>query len=219
MRNKIMQPQLTPKQQRLLEYLRERIETSGTAPSLREAARDLGVSHTAVAQTLAILSQKGLIRREGRYGRHIYLVGRHHRTDGVHRWREVPVIGRITAGLPMYAQQEWADSIVVDAGFYQGENLFALSVEGDSMTGAGILHGDLAICEPRQYAENGEIVVALIRGEEATVKRFFLRAGHILLMPENPAYEPVRYGFGEILVQGKVVGIQRGPEVMQRLSR
>jgi repressor LexA len=67
------------------------------------------------------------------------------------------------------------------------------------------------VCEPRQYARNGEIVVALVGGEEATVKRFFLRAGHIELRPENPAYAPLRYGLGEVLVQGKVIGLLRAP--------
>lgn len=212
-----MQPPLTPKQQRLLAYLRKHINVYGTAPSLRTAARELGVSHSAVAQTLRILEQKGLVLREGKYSRDIYLVNRHGREDGAHRWREVPVVGRIAAGLPIYAQQAWEDSIVVDAARFRGENLFGLFVRGDSMTGAGILHGDLAICEPRQYAENGEIVVALVDGEEATVKRFFALADHILLKPENPAYEPVRYAFGEVLVQGRVVGIQRGPDVMEGL--
>jgi repressor LexA len=68
------------------------------------------------------------------------------------------------------------------------------------------------ICEPRQYAENGEIVVALIDQEEATVKRFFRRRDHIELRPENPAYQPMRYGFNEVLIQGKVIGVHRGPE-------
>ena len=80
------------------------------------------------------------------------------------------------------------------------------------MTHAGILDGDLVICEPRQYAQNGEIVVALIGGEEATVKRFFLHADHIELRPENPRYAPMRYRFDEALIQGKVIGLQRGPE-------
>lgn len=85
------------------------------------------------------------------------------------------------------------------------------------MKGVAILEGDLVICEPRQYAENGEIVVALIHQEDATVKRFFLRQTHIELRPENPAYPPVKYNFDEVLVQGKVVGVQRGPEVVDRL--
>jgi repressor LexA len=128
------------------------------------------------------------------------------------RWREVPVVGNIAAGLPLYAQQEWGGSVVVDAAIYRGSNLFALKVKGDSMKDAAILDGDLVICEPRQFAENGEIVVALINQEEATVKRFFRRKKHIELHPDNPSYRPVNYNFNQILVQGKVIGVQRGPE-------
>jgi repressor LexA len=116
----------------------------------------------------------------------------------------------------MYAQQEWDGSVVLDATVYRGQNLFALRVSGDSMEGAGILHNDLAICEPRQYARNGEVVVALIHGEEATVKRFYLHKDHIELRPENSQYKSMRYGFGDVLVQGKVVGIQRSAISHQR---
>jgi repressor LexA len=112
----------------------------------------------------------------------------------------------------MYAQTEWDGSIVLDAAVYRSQNIFALRVKGDSMKDAGIFSGDLAICEPRQYAQNGEIVVALINSEEATVKRFFLRNDHIELRPENADYSPMRYDFGEVLVQGKIIGIHRGPE-------
>lgn len=214
-----MPSELTPRQERFLNYLRDEIRREGRTPSLRRAARDLGISHAAVAQLLRALEEKGHARREGRYSRTVHLLNRVRRTSGLQRWREVPVVGRVTAGLPMYAQQQWEGSVVLDADLYRGENLFALRVGGDSMTGAGILDGDLAICEPRQYARNAEIVVALVGGEEATVKRFFLRDDHIELRPENPGYRPVRYGFGEILVQGRVIGIQRGPDVMQRLER
>jgi repressor LexA len=212
-----MNNKLTKTQQELLKYFREKIAETGRAPSLRMAAGDLGVSHTAVAQILKTLEQKGMLRRSGRYGRTLHLLNPAGRTSGVQRFREVPVIGRITAGLPMYAQQEWEESIVVDSDFYKGENLFALRVRGDSMKGAGILDGDLAICRPRQYAADAEIAAVLIDGEEATIKRFFLRPDHILLKPENPVYPPRRYGFDRILVQGLVIGIQRGPDVMQRL--
>lgn len=212
-----MDNKLTKTQKRLLEYLREQIAETGASPSLRRAAGDLGVSHTAVAQTLKTLEQKGLLRRAGRYGRTINLLNSAGHTAGLQRFREVPVIGRINAGLPMYAQQEWEESIIVDTKFYKGDNLFALRVKGDSMTGAGILDGDLAICRPRQYAADGEIAAVLINGEEATIKRFFARADHILLKPENPDYQPGRYGFDQVLVQGLVIGIQRGPDVMHRL--
>ena len=204
-----MRPEPTPKQKEVLDYLAREIGRTGDAPSLRQAAADLGISHAAVAQLIRALEKKGYLRRDGRYGRRIYLLNRAREAAAVQRWRQVPIIGRITAGLPLYAQQEWDGTLVIDRAVFRGENLFALRVSGDSMKDAGILDGDLAVCEPRQYAENGEIVAALVGDEEATVKRFFLRDDHIELRPENPDYAPLRYGFGEVLVQGKVVGIQR----------
>ncbi len=204
-----MQPDLTVKQQRLLDYLQQTIGDRNQIPSLRQAAADLGVSHAAVAQGLKSLEDKGYVRREGRYSRTVYLLNPARQAAAPHRWREVPIIGRITAGLPMYAQQEWNGAVVLDGTIFKGRNLFALRVQGDSMQAAGILDGDLAICEPRQYARNGEIVVALLHHEEATVKRFFMRGDHIELRPANPRYKARRYGFDEVLVQGKVIGIQR----------
>jgi len=204
-----MQPTPTEKQQRVLDYLQHEIASSGQAPSLRQAATDLGVSHAAIAQILKTLEEKGYLKREGRYSRTVYLLNRAREPAALQRWREIPIIGRVTAGLPMYAQTEWDGSTVLDATVFRGQNLFALQVKGDSMKDAGILDGDLAICEPRQYARNGEIVVALINNEEATVKRFFLRQTHIELRPENADYPPLRYGFSDVLIQGKVIGIQR----------
>ncbi|MFZ0611759.1 MAG: transcriptional repressor LexA [Desulfobacterales bacterium] len=205
-------PDVTAKQQRFLVYLEESIRRDGKIPSLRQAARELGISHAAVSQMLKVLEAKGLVRRDGRYSRAVHLLNRAHQTAAAMRWREVPIIGRIAAGLPLYAQPEWDGSLVVDAGLYRAAPLFALRVKGDSMTAAAILDGDLVICEPRQYAEDGEIVVALIRQEEATVKRFFHRRDHIELRPENPAYPTLRYGFEDVLIQGKVIGVYRGPE-------
>ena len=207
-----MQPTLTAKQQRVLDYLQHEITTNGQVPSLRQAAAEQGVSHAAIAQILKALEEKGYLKREGRYSRTVHLLNRARETSASQRWREVPIIGRVTAGLPMYAQTEWDGSTVLDAAVFRGQNLFALRVKGQSMKNIGILDGDLAICEPRQYAQNGEIVVALINNEEATVKRFFLRKKYIELRPENIDYAPLRYGFDEILVQGKVIGIQRGPD-------
>ena len=207
-----MQPTLTAKQQRVLDYLQREITNSGQAPSLRQAATDLGVSHAAIAQILKTLEEKGYLRREGRYSRTVYLLNQAQEPAALQRWREIPIIGRVTAGLPMYAQTEWDGSTVLDAAVFRGQNLFALRVKGDSMRDAGILNGDLAICEPRQYAQNGEIVVALIDNEEATVKRFFLRKNHIELRPENADYPSLRYSFSDVLIQGKVIGIQRGPD-------
>ena len=200
---------LTAKQRQFIAYLERYITRNGQAPSLRQAAADQGVSHGAVSQMIRMLEQKGALRREGRYSRTIHLLNRMGEAAEATRWVAVPVIGRIAAGLPLYAQQEWDGSIVIDGSVYTGNNLFALRVRGDSMTEAAILDGDLVICEPSQYAENGDIVVALVDHEEATVKRFFRRRDHIELRPENAAYSPMRYGFNQVLVQGQVVGVVR----------
>ena len=207
-----MQAPLTTKQERVLDYLQREIGADGQAPSLRQAATDLGVSHAAIAQIIRALEEKSYLKREGRYSRKVFLLNRAREMSALQRWREIPIVGRVRAGLPMYAQTEWDGSTVLDAAVFRGQNLFALHVKGDSMKDVGILDGDLAICEPRQYAQNGEIVVALINNEEATVKRFFLRKNYIELRPENTKYQPMRYGFGEVLIQGKIIGIQRGPE-------
>jgi repressor LexA len=212
-----MQSELTQKQRRFFSYLEREITRTGKAPSLRQAAADMGVSHAAISQLIRALEKKGILRREGRYSRTIHLLNRARETAGIMRWREVPIVGNIAAGLPLYAQQEWGGSVVVDADIYRSSNLFALKVRGDSMKDAAILDGDLVICEPRQFAENGEIVVALIHQEEATVKRFFLRGKQIELRPENSAFQPVYYNFNQVLVQGKVIGVQRGPDVVERL--
>jgi repressor LexA len=208
--------ELTPRQHSFLEYLRNKVRNGEEIPSLREAAKEQGVSHAAVASLFRALQDKGWLRRDGRYSRTIVLQDEssvaHPSTS-----RAVPIIGRVAAGLPLYAQQEWAGSVLVDGSVFRGEHLFALRVQGHSMRDIGILDGDLAICEPRQYAANGEIVVTLINNEEATVKRFFFLGDHIELKPENKAFPVMSYGLGEVLVQGKVIGIQRGPEQMASL--
>ena len=207
-----MSPELTLKQEKALDYLKQEIKEKGRTPSLRQAAADLGISHAAVAQFIRALEQKGFLRRGGRYSRNIELSGGDPLKSVAGNVRAVPIVGNIVAGLPLYAQQQWDGNVIIDGNIYKGQNLFALRVTGDSMQNAGILHQDLAICMPRQYAQNGEIVVALINGEEATIKRFYLHKDNIELRPENEKYPAMKYGFGEVLVQGKVIGIQRGPD-------
>jgi repressor LexA len=205
-----MRNMLTQNQQKVFKYLKRKIEDNSVSPSLREAAADLEISHAAVAQTLKTLENKEYIRREGRYSRTIYILDNAGDLHAAQRQKQIPVIGHITAGIPMYAQQEWEGQLVVDAKIYQGQNLFALKIHGDSMKNAGIFDQDLAICKPMQYAQNREIVVALIHHEEATVKRFFLHKDFIELRPENSEFRSCMYEFDEVLVQGKVIGIIRG---------
>ncbi len=202
--------ELTDKQQQLLDYLTERMDGEGRIPTLRQTAADLGVSHTAVAQLMSQLEKKNVLEREGYYGRTIQLYPGPREVTRSLPGRELPIVGQITAGLPMYAQQEWEGTVVVDSSVFPGDNLFCLRIKGQSMRDAGILDGDLVVCEPRQYAENGEVVAVLIKGEEATVKRFFRYADHIELRPANDDYQIMCYPFSELLVQGKVVGVIRG---------
>ena len=211
-----MRSALTKNQQKIFDYLKKTIQKNGDAPSLRTAAEALCISHAAVAQTLKALEDKAYIRRDGRYSRTIHILDQAGNPDISQRRKQVPIIGRVTAGLPMYAQQEWEGSLLVDAGLYPGPNLFALNIQGNSMKNAGILDQDIAICEPRQFAHNKEIVVALIHHEEATVKRFFLHTNHIELRPENPDFHSQKYAFEDILIQGKVIGIIRTPQGMDR---
>lgn len=202
---------LSPVQKKIYRYFETMLQAHGHMPTLRTAAEDNGVSHAAIAQTVKVLERKGYVMRDGRYGRHIRLLKTADEPVG-RETRTVPVVGTIAAGLPLYAQQEWNGYLVLDPVLFKGEALFALKVKGDSMKDAGILSGDHVICEPRQYAQNGEIVAALIHHEEATVKRFFLKPEGVELRPENPEFKAVTYGFGEVLVQGKVIGLVRGPE-------
>ncbi|MCM2285091.1 MAG: transcriptional repressor LexA [Desulfobacula sp.] len=207
-----MRQKPTQTQQRMLDYLKRQVKENGMVPSLRAAAAELDISHAAVAQTLKSLEDKAYIRREGRYSRTLHILEDTGDIDAAQRQKQIPIIGRITAGLPMYAQQEWGGSLILDGALYPGQNLFALRIQGSSMKNAGILDQDLAVCEPRQYARDREIVVALIHHEEATVKRFFLLPDGIELRPENPDFTPQKYGFDEVLIQGKVIGIVRGPQ-------
>jgi repressor LexA len=206
-----MRNMLTQNQQKVFDYLKQKIEDNSVSPSLREAAADLEISHAAVAQTLKTLENKEYIRREGRYSRTVHILDDTGDLHAAQRQKQIPVIGHITAGVPMYAQQEWEGQLLVDSKIYQDSNLFALKIHGDSMKNAGILDQDLAICRPRQYAQNREIIVALIHHEEATVKRFFLHKDSIELRPENSEFKSRMYEFDEVLVQGKVIGIIRGP--------
>ena len=115
--------ELTDKQKQLLDYLTERIDEDGRIPTLRQAAVDLGVSHTAVAQLMNQLEKKNVLQREGYYGRTIRLYPASKENRKFQLGRELPIVGQITAGLPMYAQQEWEGTVVVDSSIFPGDNL------------------------------------------------------------------------------------------------
>jgi len=214
----LMDYNLTPRQREFISYIEDEINKNDSIPSLRKAAADLGVSHTAISHLIKKLEEKKILKRGGRYSRAIELVKDTTKQRKIlKRMKEVPIIGRIAAGLPLYAQQEWDGSLFVDSDIYKGTKLFALKVTGDSMKEAAIIDGDIAICEPCQFAQNGDIIVALINHEEATVKRFFFHNSNIELSPANSTYKSKFYSFNEILIQGKVVGIHRGADICSKL--
>ena len=187
------------KQGKILAFLTDYIEENGYPPSVREICDAVGLKSTAtVSYHLTELQRQGLVQLEGGKRRAISLPQR--APSG-----RIPVLGLVTAGRPILAQEHWEGTIP-----YEGEpGMFALRVRGDSMIGAGIMSGDLVVVRPQQTADNGDIVVALLE-DEATVKRFKRRADGVWLMPENPAYDPIDGRNAQIL--GKVKALYRSYE-------
>lgn len=190
---------LKPKEQKVYDYIAKSVKENGYAPSVRDICRDLGYKSTStVHMYLNRLDMFGYISKEDGKSRAVKLNG-----DEKPRVSAVPLLGVVTAGSPILAAENF-DGYVGYIG--NSDNLFALRVRGDSMVLAGILDGDIIIAEQTCYAENGEIVVAMI-DDEATVKRFYRENGHYRLQPENNTMKPIISN--EVMIIGKVVAIQR----------
>lgn len=181
--------ELTDKQQKVLDIVRRNLMKTGQSPTIREIARELGVSSTCtVHKHLAALERKGLISKS-KYGyRSIEIPGEFspNRTE----FTSVPLVGRVAAGLPLLASENVESYLPIPTEMAQGEDMFALKVHGDSMKDAGILNGDIIVAKQQKTAVNGDIVVALL-DDEATVKRFFRESNHVRLQPENSDFEPI----------------------------
>jgi repressor LexA len=198
---------LTHRQRQVLEYVTASIRSSGIVPSVREIGQALGMrSPSTVHQHLVALERKGYIRRHGDRMRVLEVLDRRLRPSA-EEVAHLPLVGRVSAGLPVLAQENVEEMIPVPRRMvgWQDDNCFLLTVRGDSMTGAGIFEGDMVIVRSQPTADVGDVVVALV-GEEATVKRLAADGGRLYLKPENPAYPPIREEFEVI---GKVVGLLR----------
>ena len=194
--------EMTPRERSVYEYIKDSLSDKGYAPSVRDIRDALGFKSTStVHMYLTRLADRGLINRDGGKSRAIHM-------EGAGASNQVPVVGRVTAGKPILAEEDFEGYISFCASSVgcRPENLFALNVKGESMIEAGILDGDVVIVDKRTYAENGEIVVALI-GDEATVKTFYKEDGHYRLQPENKTMEPIVVESVSIL--GKVVASLR----------
>ena len=179
------------KREEILLFLRSFLAENGYAPSVREIMQAVGLRSTAsVHYHLSELDRSGLISMDGSKNRAITLPGQ----------RGIPVIGVVTAGQPILAQENIEGYLPYESD----PECFALRVRGDSMIEAGIFDGDKVVVRPQQTAENGQIVVALL-GDEATVKRLRRRNGQVWLMPENPAYDPIDGTHAQILGRVKAV--------------
>jgi repressor LexA len=194
---------LTGRQQQALSFIIEYLDTHGCPPTLQEIAGKLGISgNLGVMRHLRALERKGYLhRRHGARG--IVLSGR----AGRSRALPVPVVGTVRAGVPTLAVEHVEEYCATDPNWLKGAGCFYLTVKGDSMIGAHILDGDLALVHPQATAENGEIVVALIDGE-ATLKRFYReRDGRIRLQAENPGFAPIMIAEGdaETTIIGKLL--------------
>jgi len=181
-------PRTSDKADRILEYVNEFVQENGFAPSVREIGAAVGLRSTAsVSYHLQQLQEKGYLQSPGAKGRKRAIVTSQ-------RPGQIPVVGVVTAGLPILALENQEGTIA-----WEGDpKCFALRVKGDSMINAAILDGDMVVVRPQQNADDGQIVVARI-GDEATVKRLRRRNGEIWLMPENEAYSPIDGRSAEII--------------------
>jgi repressor LexA len=200
---------LTARQRRILDFIGTTVRERGYPPTVREIGEAVGLtSSSSVHSQLANLERRGLLHKDPTKPRAIGLAA-----DGEHPVQGVaiPLVGRIAAGAPLLAQENVEEYLTVPVGFADGVDHFALRVEGESMTGAGILDRDVVVIRRQDDADDGDIVAALLPGpaeEEATVKRLRRKGSAIELVPENPSMSPFSMDpEGRIL--GKVVAVLR----------
>lgn len=198
-----MSIEMTPRQREVLEFIKEFIARSGYPPSLRDICARLGIKGANnAAKHLDALERKGFLRRGSHISRGIEIIG-----DAARGALSVPIAGRVRAGAPHLAVEDVVGHVALDERFFKCRGAFVLSVEGESMTGAGIDPGDFVVVRPQKDASDGEIVVAMLDGE-ATVKRFYRRGNTVVLKAENPAMGPITAGEGtEFEIVGKVVSV------------
>lgn len=197
---------LTQKQHEVLAFIVKAVEERGLPPTIREIGNQLGTNSTwGVRRHLQALERKGFIKRHEGQARGIELVPEQVRKLFLGR-RHIPLVGRVAAGKPVLAVENIEGLLSLEELFPAGEN-FALRIQGESMKEAGILDGDIVIVRQQPTAEVREIVVAIVNGEEATVKELAQLKGKLYLKPANPRYEPIPVEGAQIV--GKVVGVIR----------
>lgn len=189
-------------QQKILDFIKKEIEQKGYPPSVREICAAVGLKSTSTVHAhLNHLEEQGLIRRDSTKPRALEVI------DGTQsRGRSVPLVGRVTAGLPILAIENIEEYLTLPQDMLGKDELFCLRVQGESMIDVGIYDGDIIIVREQNNAENGEIVVAMIE-DEATVKRIYYEKTRVRLQPENQFMSPIYADSVQVI--GKVVGLFR----------
>ena len=209
----IERPVLSARQKAMLDFIKEEINRKGYPPTVREIGKAIGLTSTAsVHSHLLALEQKGYIRRDSSKQRALEVLDQASTTpaetaDLGREMAMLPIVGTITAGLPILAQENIEEFFPVPVDFlHTKKDTFILKVSGESMIEAGILDGDYLILEQVPVVENGEIAAVLI-DDSATVKYFYLEKDHIRLQPANATMEPILVKEAKIL--GRVIGLFR----------
>ncbi len=194
--------ELTQKEKDVFKYISECVEKNGYAPSVRDICAAVGIKSTSsVHEYIRRLETKGYIHKSSGKSRALRIETAVPGDSG--KMQSVPILGRVTAGQPILAVENYEGYVDFPSSMAHGKaNLFALRVMGESMIEAGILDGDIVVVESRRYAEDGEIVVAMIE-DEATVKKFYRDNGRIRLQPANCTMEPIFAN--DVTVLGKVI--------------
>lgn len=195
---------LTPRQMEILTLVRDGRRQDGYSPTLQEIADELGISKITVFEHVEALLDKGLLTRRSNKARSLELTSQAKLPD--ERPTNLPLAGRIAAGSPIEAIEN-PESLDLEELFTSRYPVRALEVTGDSMIDEHIREGDVVVYEQRGNAKNGDTVVALIDGEEATLKKFFKEKNRIRLQPANPRYQPIYAK--NVEVQGVVIGVIR----------
>ena len=199
--------EITGPQRRTLQKLQRFVEQRGFPPTIMELADILGISHASAHDQVNQLVRKGYLRREPRKARGLAIIRdpENEMPDMV----SVPIVGEVAAGQPILAQENIIGEVLVEGRLALSGRCFALEIAGDSMVDAGINDQDFVVVRQQPVAESGDIVVALL-GDEATVKRLYIRDEKIELRPENPEHQPIPIGPDDgFCILGKVVAVRR----------
>jgi repressor LexA len=199
--------ELTQKQQEVFDFIQSYFTKQGIAPSVREVAQALGKSAQAIQQHIECLRAKGYLQHQPSKSR--TNVPKQSPVYTTEQINEVPILGRVQAGVPVLAEENLEGTIPLPRDWARDDKVFLLRVKGDSMKGAHILPGDLAFVRQQPTAENGEIVVARVHQSDATLKRFYRRVNRVVLKAENPKYDPIEVNSDEVEVIGKLIGMYR----------